>query len=174
MVSMGVSVVREHFLRLSSADRAILAAEGIENLRDLIFYDWTERIIRRAHEQSEKISVLFSQESQSRTEQYRELFSKHLGRYVLGPHLTGALTFARECQCSQLQAAKLLAEAILLVETQRWFPPKTGSPVPPALLQITEHVYQQGRFDAAELEKLTAKLKSIQRNPNNSGQEFGA
>jgi hypothetical protein len=85
------NISRGYLLRIA----LFLMAEGVENPLDLIFYDWTERIICRVHEQSEKISLLFGQESQSTTEQYRELFDKHLSRYLLGPHLTGALAFAK-------------------------------------------------------------------------------
>jgi hypothetical protein len=167
LVPVGTFVVREHFSRLSSADRAILAAEGIENPLDLLFYDWTERIICRVHEQSEKISLLLCHDSQA--EQYRKLFNKHLGRYLLGPHLTGDLAFAKLCDYSHLQAAKLLSEAALLIETQKHSLRQgdTSFPIPQVLQQITDQVLQQGRFDAAGLHRLTARLKGLAKpNPH--------
>jgi hypothetical protein len=163
LVPVGTFVVREHFSRLSSADRAILSAEGIEGPLDLVFYDWTERIICRVHEQSEKISLLLCQDSQA--EQYRELFNKHLGRYLLGPHLTGDLAFAKLSDCNHLQAAKLLSEVALLIETPKHFPRPAdiSFPIPQLLQQISDRILQQGRFDAAELQKLIARLKSPSR-----------
>ena len=166
LVPVGTFVVREHFSRLSFADRAILSTEGIESLLDLLFYDWTERIICRVHEQSEKISLLLCHDSQA--EQYRKLFNKHLGRYLLGPHLTD-LAFARLCDYSHLQAAKLLSEAALLIETQKHSlrPAETPFPIPQFLQQITDLVLQQGRFDAAGLHRLTARLKGpAKANPH--------
>jgi hypothetical protein len=159
LVPVGTFVVREHFSRLPSADRAILSAEGIESPLDLIFYDWTERIICQVHEQSEKISLLFCHDSQA--EQYREFFHKHLGRYLLGPHLTGDLAFAQLCDYSHLQAAQLLGEAALLIETQKLFlrQADTSFPIPQVLQQITDQVLQQGRFDAAAVQRLTSRLK---------------
>lgn len=162
LVPMGALVIREHFSGLSSSDRALLAAEGIESPLDLIFYDLMERIIRRVHDESEKISLLFEQKPKSATERYNELFNKHLGRYLLGPHLMGALSFADARGCSYLQAAKLLSEAVLLVETQRAFPEKVRAAFPfSALQQLAEPIRGQGRFGAAELHKLAASLKSI-------------
>jgi hypothetical protein len=61
LVPMGALVIRKHFTGLSSSDRALLAAEGIDTPLDLIFYDLIERIIRRVHDESEKISLLFDQ-----------------------------------------------------------------------------------------------------------------
>ena len=162
LAPLGAFVVREHFLGLSSTDRAILAAEGVESPLDLVFYILTERIIDRVHEESEKISLLLDQEPRSAAERYNELFNKHLGRYLLGPHLMGTLAFADARDCSQLQAAKLLGETVLLMETQKLFPEKAGTafPVPDALQQMTEQIHQQGRFDATELHKLTGALKN--------------
>lgn len=159
LVPAGTFVVREHFSRLSSADRAILSAEGIESPLDLIFYDWTERIICQVHEQSEKISLLFCHDSQA--EQYRESFNKHLGRYLLGPHLTGDLAFAQLYDFNHLQAAQLLSEAVLLVETQKYFLRQADTlfPIPQVLQQIADQALQQGRFDDAALHRLTRKLK---------------
>lgn len=167
LVSVGTFVVRKHFSSLSSADRKILSAEGIESLLDLIFYDWTERIIFRVHEQSEKISLVLCHNSQA--EQYRNLFNKHLGRYLLGPHLTGNLAFANLCDYNHLQAAKLLSETAQLIETRKRFPQSadTQFPIPQFLQQITDQVLQQGRFDAAELHKLTGRLKVLAKtNPH--------
>ena len=166
LVPVGTFVVRKHFSSLSSADRAILSAEGIESPLDLIFYDWTERIIFRVHEQSEKISLVLCHDSQA--EQYRKLFNKHLSRYLLGPHLTGNLGFARLCDYNHLQAAKLLSETALLIETRKRFlrPAETPFPIPKFLQQIADQVLQQGRFDAAELHKLTERLKGLAKtNP---------
>lgn len=165
LAPIGVFVVREHFSGLSSSDRAILATEGIETPLDLIFHNLTERVIRRVHEESEKISLLLDREPQSAAERYNELFNKHLSRYLLGPHLMGALAFADARGCSHLQAAKLLSETVFLVETQKLLPEKAGIlfPLPSALQQSVEPICEQGRFDAAELAKLTAKLKSVIR-----------
>lgn len=160
LVPVGTFVVREHFSHLSSANRAILSAEGIESPLDLIFYDWTERIICRAHEQSEKISLVLCQDSQA--EQYRRLFNKHLGRYLLGLHLTGDLAFARLSQSSHLQAAKLLVEAIRFVEKKNSFQLETdvSLDLQPCLEQLTKRIQQQARFDEAGLESFLAKLKA--------------
>jgi hypothetical protein len=159
LVPLGTFVVREHFSHLSSADRAILSAEGIESPLDLLFYDWTERVICRVHEQSEKISLILCHDSQA--EQYSKLFNKHLSRYLLGPHLTGDLAFAKLCDYSHLQSAKLLSETALLIETRKRFlrRPETPFPVPQFLHQMADQILQQGRFDAAGLHRLTARLK---------------
>jgi hypothetical protein len=159
LVPVGTFAVREHFARLTSRERAILSAEGIESLLDLIFYNWTERIVCRAHEQSEKISLLFCQDSQA--EQYRKLFKKHLGRYLLGPHLTGDLAFARLYDDKRLQPAKLLSEAVLLIESAKRFPQPADSsfPIPHVLQQMADQILQQGGIDAAELRRLTERLK---------------
>lgn len=159
LVPVGTFVVQEHFLRLSSADRGILSAEHIESPLDLIFYDWTERLIFRVHEQSEKISLVFCQDSQA--EKYCELFNKHLGRYLLGPHLTSDLAFAGLCACNHVQAAKMLSETSVLIETAKHFPRHADAsfPIPRALQQIIDQMLQQGGFDAAELRKLTQRLK---------------
>ena len=167
LVPVGTLVVRKHFARLSSADRAILSAEGIESPLDLIFYDWTERIICRVHEQSEKISLLLCHDSQA--EQYCKLFNKHLRRYLLGPHLTGELAFAKCCDYNHLQAAKLLSETAILAEARKRFlrPAESQFPIPQSLRQIADHALQQGRFEAAELHKLTARIKSMAKaNPH--------
>ena len=167
LVPVGTSVVRKHFSCLSSADRVICSAEGIESPLDLIFYDWTERIICRVHEQSEKISLLLCYDSQA--EQYRKLFNKHLGRYLLGPHLTGDLAFAKLCDYSHLQAAKLLSQTVLLIETREPFlgPAEPRFAIPQFLQQITDQVLQQGRFNAAGLHKLAERLKArAKTNPH--------
>jgi hypothetical protein len=171
LVPVGTFVVREHFSRLSSADRAILSAEGIESPLDLIFYDWTERIICQVHDQSEKISLLFCHDSQA--EQYREFFNKHLGRYMLGPHLAGDLAFAQPRDYNHLQAAQLLSETALLIETQEHFPRQadTSFPIPQVLQQITDQVLQQGRFDAAALHRLTGRLKGPNQKSTTPKQE---
>ncbi|HEY5028729.1 MAG TPA: hypothetical protein VIK39_10005 [Candidatus Angelobacter sp.] len=93
-------------------------------------------------------AYFFGQESQSTTEQYRELFDKHLSRYLLGPHLTGALAFAKACENSHLQAVKLLGEAVLLVETQRLSLQKvqkevTSFAVPAVLHQMIEQIHHR-------------------------------
>jgi hypothetical protein len=162
-VSMGVFVLREHFSCLSSADHAILAAAGVESALDLIFYELTERIIHQVHEESEKISLLLDQEPQSAAHRYGELFNKHVRRYHLGPHLMGALAFADAQTCSHLQAAKLLSEAVFLVQSQDLFPEKASSlfSIPPALQQIIEPIQHKGKFDAAELHNLAGRLKSL-------------
>lgn len=163
LVPVGAFVVREHLRGLSSIDRAILAAEGVESPLDLVFYILTERIIGRVHAESEKISLLLDQEPQSAAQRYNELFNKHLSRYLLGPHLMGALAFADAQDCSPLQAAKLLGEAVLFVETQKLFPENAGTslPIPHSLQQITQQIEQQGRFHATELHKLTERLKRL-------------
>ena len=161
-VPMGAVVVREDFSRLLSAEHAILAGENIESPLDLIFYDLTERIIHRVHEESEKVSLLFDQEPPSAAEHYNKLFHKHLSRFLLGPHLMGALAFADASGCTHLQAAKLLGETVLLTENQRSFAQNvSGSsfPVPGTMLQLSEQIRQQGHFDAAGLHKLSGKLK---------------
>jgi hypothetical protein len=170
VVPVATLVVRKHFSNLSSADRAILAAEGIENPLDLIFYDWTERIIFRVHEQSEKISLVLCHDPHA--EQYPKLFNKHLGRYLLGPHLTGNLAFAMLSDDNHLQAAKLLSETALLVETGKrdLRPAETPFPIPQVLQQITDHVLRQGRFDAAGLHRLTGQLKGFAKT--NSRQKY--
>jgi hypothetical protein len=166
LVPVGTLVVRKHFARLSSADRATLSTEGIESPLNLLFYDWTERIICRVHEQSEKISLLLCHDSQA--EQYRKLFNKHLRRYLLGPHLTGDLVFAKLCDYNHLQAAKLLSETAILVEAKRFLrSAETQFPIPQFLRETTDHALQRGRFDSAELRKLTERLKSMAKaNPH--------
>jgi hypothetical protein len=163
-VSMGALVVREHFLHLPPADHAILATQGIKTPLDLLFFDWMEQIIFRVHEQSEKISLLFCPESSATTERYHAIFSKHLGRYLLGRHLMGHLAFAEDCDSSQLQAAKLLSESVLLAEKQRLLVPeaRAASPVIPPLLQLTRQLQKKSRFDAAELQKLVRSLRRSQ------------
>lgn len=166
LVPVGTFVVRKHFSELSSADRAILSTEGIESPLDLIFYDWTERIIFRVHEQSEKISLVLCHDSQA--ERHRKLFNKHLGRYLLGPHLTGDLAFAKLYDYNHLQAAKLLSETALLIEARKRSlrSAETPFPIPQFLQQITNQVLQQGRFDAAELYRLTGRLQGLAKtNP---------
>jgi hypothetical protein len=162
LLPMGAFVVRDHFSRLSPADRAILAAEGIASPLDVIFNDLTERVIRRAHQESEKISLLLDQEPQSAIKRYNALFNKHSSRYLLGPHLIGALTFSNARTCSYLQSAKLLGETVLLLEMQNLFPEKacTSFTVPLALQRIAAPIREQGRFDTAGLEKMAGRLKS--------------
>jgi hypothetical protein len=154
LVPLGAFVVREHFSQLSSADRAILAAEGIDSPLDLTFYDLTERII-----------LLFNQEPQSATERYRELINKYLSRYLLWPHLMGALAFANARDCSHLQAAKLLAETVLFCERQKCVPERDGTfvPIPPGLQKMTERIQREGVFDAVKVKQLTAKLKALRQ-----------
>lgn len=163
-VPMGAFVVRKDFSRLSSADRTILAGENIESPLDLIFYDLIERILHRIHEESEKISLLFSQEPPAASQHYNELFNKHLNRFLLGPHLMGALAFADANGCSQLQAAKLLGETVLLTETQKSLPQDVDAssfPVPETMRQLGEQIRQQGHFDAAGLNQLIGKLNNV-------------
>lgn len=163
LVPLGSFVVGGEFSRLSSADRAILSAEGIERPFDLIVYDLTQRIICRVHEESEKISLLFDREPQSATERCPELFNKYLGRYLLWPHLMGALAFADARDCSQLQAAKLLAETVFLCETQGLFTERERSffSIPSGLHKMTERIHKQAAFDGAKMNNLTAKLKAV-------------
>lgn len=163
LLPMGAFVVRDHFSELSPADHVILAAEGIASSLDVIFQDLTERVIRRAHQESEKISLLLDQEPQSATERYNALFDKHSSRYLLGPHLIGSLAFSNARTCTYLQAAKLLGETVLLLEMQNLFPEKacTSFTVPLALQQIAAPIREQGRFDTAGLEKMSGRLKSI-------------
>jgi hypothetical protein len=89
------------------------------------------------------------------------LFNKHLGRYLLGPHLTGDLAFAQPCEYNHLQAAQLLSEAALLIETEKHFlrQADTSFPIPHVLQQIIDQVLQQGRFNAAAMHRLTGILK---------------
>jgi hypothetical protein len=163
LLPMGAFVVRDHFSGLSPADRAILGAEGITSPLDVIFHDLTERVIRRAHQESEKISLLLDQEPQSAAERYNALFNKHLSRYLLGPHLMGALAFSNARTCSYLQVAKLLGETVLLLEMQSLFREKacTSFTVPLALQRIAGQIREQGRFDTAGLEKMVGRLKNI-------------
>jgi hypothetical protein len=166
LVPVGSFVLREHFSRLSYADRAVLTAEGVDSPMDLIFSDLTERTIHRVLEESEKISFVLDREPQSAAGRYYDqLFNKHLGRYLLGPHLCGTLAFADAQGCNHLQAARLLGETVLLMEKRKSFSPKTSAPfeLPPGLQQLGEQIYQQGRFDAVELDRLIAKMKSIRR-----------
>ncbi len=163
LVPVGSFVIREHFSRLLSSDRAVLAAEGVDSSLDLIFCDLTERMICRIHEESEKISLVLDREPQSAAGRYySELFNKHLGRFLLGPHLMGALAFADAHGCNYLQAAKLLGEAVLLMEKRKSSSPKAdiSFALPPDLQQLGEQIHQQGRFDAAELGRFVAKLKN--------------
>ncbi len=163
LAPIGAFVVRAHFSGLSSTDHAALAAEGIQSPLDVIFYDSMERIISHVHAESEKVSLLFDQEPQSAAERYNGLFNKHLNRYLLGPHLMGTLTFGNSRSCSPLQAAKLLSETVLLVETQKLSPEKEGAciPAPQALQQMAESICNQGRFYAADFRKLAGRLKSL-------------
>lgn len=163
LMPLGALVIREDFLRLSSADRALLAAEGIESPLDVIFYSLVEQTIRRVHEESEKVSLLIARESQSAAEQYNEIFNKHLGRYLLGAHLIGALAFADVRSCTYLRAATLLAETVILVETQQLFPEKEDHSfsLPPDLQQTAKLVREQGRFDGAALHKLAERVKKL-------------
>jgi hypothetical protein len=165
LVPVGAFAIREHFSRLSSPERAVLAAEGVDSPLDLIFYDLIERIICRVHEESEKISLALDREPQSAAGRYNELFNKHLGRYHLGQHLMGVLAFADARGCSHLQTARLLGEAVLLTEKRKSPPPMTDISFdrPPELQQLVEQIHQQGRFGAVELKRLVAKLKNIRR-----------
>jgi hypothetical protein len=156
---IGAFVVHHHFLGLSSDDRAVLAAEGVQSPLDVLFYDSMEQIINHVHAESEKISLLFDQEPHSAAERYNGLFNKHLNRYLLGPHLMGTLTFGNSQSCSPLQAAKLLSETVLLVEKQKIFPKKESASIPEALQQMSESIRKQGRFYAADLRKLTERLR---------------
>lgn len=161
LIPMGAFVVRDHFSGLSPVNRAILAAEGIASPLDVIFHELTERVIRRAHQESEKISLLLDQKPQSATERYNALFNKHSNRYLLGPHLIGTLAFGNAQTCTYLQAAKLLGETVLLLEMQNLFPEKacTSFTVPVALERIAAPIRQQGRFNTAGLEKMAERLK---------------
>ena len=166
LVPVGSFVIREHFSRLSPPDRAVLTAEGVDSPLDLIFCDLTERMICLVHEESEKISLVLDRKPQSTAGRYySELFNKHLGRYLLGAHLMGALAFADAQGCNHLQAAKLLAETVLLMENSKSSPAKTGISLdlPPDLEHLGEQIHQQGRFDSAELERLAAKLKNVRQ-----------
>ena len=160
LMPLGAFVVREDFARLSSTDRAVLAAEGIESPLDVIFYGLVEQTILRVHEESEKVSLLISRESQSGAEQFNKIFTKHLGRYLLGTHLMGALAFGDARNCSYLQAATLLGQTVVLVETQQLSPEKAGPSflVPSALRKTVSAIREQGRFDAATLHILAEKL----------------
>lgn len=161
-VPMGAFVVGEDFSRLSPTDRAILAGENIESPLDLMFYDLIERIIHRVHEESEKISLLFSQEPPSAAQHYNQLFNKHLNRFLLGPHLMGALAFADATGCSPLQAAQLLGETVLLTETQKSLPQDVNAAsFPGTMQQLSAQIGQQGHFDAAGLHQLIGKLKNV-------------
>lgn len=162
LLPLGAFVIRKDFSRLSLADRAVLAAEGIENPLDVVFYDLVEQMIRRVHEESEKVSLLMSSRGpQSAAEQYRETFTKHLGRYLLGTHLMGALAFGDAHSCSYLQAATLLCKAVVLVETRQLSPAKSAPSfiIPTALQNTAKVIHEQGRFDAAALHMLAEKLK---------------
>jgi hypothetical protein len=156
---IGAFVVRDHFSGLSPDDRAVLMAEDIQSPLDVIFYDSMEQIINHVHAESEKISLLLDQESQFAAERYNRLFNKHLNRYLLGPHLMGALSFGNSRSCSPLQAAKLLSETVLLVEAQRLFPDKEGVSIPEALQQVAAPIRKESRFHAADLRKLAARLR---------------
>lgn len=162
LVPMGASVVREHFSRLSSVDRAALASEGIQKPLDLTFYQLMERIIRQVHEESEKISLLLDGEPKSAANRYNELFNKYLNRYLLAPHLMGTLALGNARGCGRLQASKLLAETVLFVENQELSAEKASDPFPvPSFLQKTaEAIRELGTFDAAQLRDLTKRLKS--------------
>jgi hypothetical protein len=59
LVPMGAFVIREHLSGLSSTARAVLAAEGIALPLDVILHDLTGRIVRLAHEESEKSVCLW-------------------------------------------------------------------------------------------------------------------
>jgi hypothetical protein len=160
LMPLGAFAVREDFARLSSTDSAVLAAEGIESPLDVVFYGLVEQTIRRVHEESEKVSLLISRESQSGAEQFNKIFTKHLGRYLLGTHLMGALAFGDARSCSYLQAATLLGKTVVLVETQQLSPEKAGPSffVPSALKKTATAIREQGRFDAATLHILAEKL----------------
>lgn len=160
LMPLGAFAVREDFARLSSTDRAILAAEGIESPLDVVFYGLVEQTIRRVHEESEKVSLLISRESQSDAEQFNKIFTKHLGRYLLGTHLMGALAFGDARNCSYLQAATLLGKTVVSVETQQLSPEKAGLSflVPSALKKTATAIHEQGRFDAETLHMLAEKL----------------
>jgi len=112
------------------------------------------------HEESEKVSLLISRESQSDAEQFNKIFTKHLGRYLLGTHLMGALAFGDARNCSYLQAATLLGKTVVSVETQQLSPEKAGLSflVPSALKKTATAIHEQGRFDAETLHMLAEKL----------------
>jgi hypothetical protein len=157
---IGAFIVRDHFSGLSAGDRAVLAAEDIQSPLDVIFYDLIEQIIGYVHAESEKISLLLDQGTQSAAERYSALFNKHLNRYLLGPHLMGTLTFGNSRSCIPLQAAKLLSETVLSVEGQELFPQKEGAsiPIPDALQQMAEPIRKRGRFYAADLRRFAGRL----------------
>jgi hypothetical protein len=157
LVPMGVIAMREDFFQLSYEDRAVLAGEGIEDLLNLVFYVWTDQIICRAHEQSEKVSLLLGLDSLSTVEEYGGLFNKHMGRYLLGPHLTGALAFATVDNYTLLLAAKLLSESVLLISTQN--NESACSLIPQILRTMIEQIHQSCRFGSAGLHKLIGRLK---------------
>lgn len=162
LLPIGSFVIREDYSRLSPADRAVLASEGIESPLDVIFHDLVERTIRRVHEESEKVSLLTSSPNpQSTFERYREAFTKHLGRYLLGSHLMGALTIGDPRKCSYLQAAMLLCKAVILVEAQQLSPAEadTSLVIPRGLQTAAKIIHEQGRFGAAALHKLAESLK---------------
>lgn len=167
LAPVGAFVIQQDFWMLSPADRVVLATENVDSPLDLMFSNLMERMICLVYEESEKISLVMAQEPES-ADRYNALFNKHVGRYLLGPHLMGALAFLSAEGSMHLQAAKLLAEALLLIEKRTAFPRETDIPfvLPPGLQQLGEQIHQQGRFDAAKLEGLIARLKTPAGNPD--------
>lgn len=162
LVPMGAFVARKDFSELSSRDRTVLAAEGIQTALDLVFCYLIERIIHHVYEESEKISIFLDRQPQSAAARYQKLFNRHVNRYLLAPHLMGALAFDNAGDCSGLQAATLLAEAVLFLEKQKLSAAGASSsfPVPAALQQAAETVHERGRLSAPELRNLEKQLKS--------------
>ena len=162
LAPIGTFVYLEHFSKLSSTERTILAAEGITTPLDVMFYDFTERLIRIAHHESEKISLILERVPQSKAEPYSALFSRHLGRYLLGPHLVGLPEFKDARNSSYLQAARLLREIIFLSEKHNLSSAITFASsfvAPPALQRMAQSIWEKGRLDTPELRKMAARLK---------------
>jgi hypothetical protein len=164
LVPVGAFVIQQEFWRLSPPDRAVLAAEDVTSPLDLVFSNLTERMICLAHEKSEKISLAVDREPHS-AGRYNAIFNKQLGRYLLGPHLLGALALVDTQGSMHLQVAKLLGEAVLFIEKRKTYSRQAGNffDLPLNLQQLGERIHQQGRFDAVKLEKFVAKLKNIGR-----------
>lgn len=162
LAPIGAVIAREHFSGLSPIDRSVLAAEGIGNPLDLMFYDLTERMLSRIHEESEKISLIFDQRPNSAAHRYLETFNKHISRYLVGPHLMGTLALADATACSPLQAANLLAEALRLVQIPESLSEMACDPlpIPGPLQEIASQISREGRFDTAKLKTLAAKLRN--------------
>jgi hypothetical protein len=172
----GTFVYRDHFSELSLTQRTILLAEGITTPLDVILYDFTEQLIRKAHHESEKISLVLEQGPHPTTQNVSALFNKHLSRYLLGPHLVTAPDLSNVINSSCLRAARLLEEIIFLAEAHKSSSEiisTSASVVPPALQRMAESISERSRFDTAGLEKMAAKLKrtslKIQRDQERSG-----